>query len=119
MRLRVELSGEPVQQLLTGSDTTKVATNIVMREATQTSELFEVAADREIPLRLASLSQRGIPGAVVCPDEAASLLERFGPPTKPYTEAQAYTLWDSLPLMLLCVVVLSSEWIIRKKVGLV
>jgi len=116
---RIELTGKLVQALLENESTEKVSTEVVVGDAERTSELFELAASREIPLRLASLSQGGIKGAVFYPEDADDVTQRFGPPTKPYTESQDYSLWDSWWLLVLCVVVVSSEWTLRKKVGLV
>ena len=116
---RIELTGKPVAALLENDSAKKVSTDVVVGEVERTNELFELAASREIPLRLASLSQGGIKGAVLYPEDADDITERFGPPTKPYTESQDYPLWDSWWLLVLCVTVVSSEWILRKKVGLV
>ena len=77
-------------------------------------ELAELSADRSIPSRLASLTG----GSVTTPDEADSLLAHFGPGNETIMARRDLSLWDGWSLLILMVLVVSAEWILRKRAGL-
>ena len=78
------------------------------------AELIELSADRANLDKMAALSR----GAVAEPAKARRVLERYGPGTEEVTEERKYLLWNSWPLLLIMVVVVTVEWVLRKKVGL-
>jgi hypothetical protein len=77
-------------------------------------EQVRLAADRGGLDRLAAWSR----GVVTDPPGAANVLQRLGKGTELRYEKDDYTLWDSWPLLVLILAVATSEWLLRKRVGL-
>ena len=57
-------------------------------------------------------------GRVVEPVQTASVLDLFGPSSREKTDRVDESIWDAWYMILLIVMVVSAEWVIRKKVGL-
>ena len=55
---------------------------------------------------------------VVHPADAIELLDSLGAPTRHIREERNERLWDTWPLLAVCLALVSFEWILRKKVGL-
>jgi len=118
---RIELAGSDVERALLlerktgGSEikTDKVET-MVMFPATMTTELVEVAADPTALEKLAGASG----GIVVAPVQAGETLSRFGTGTQRLLEQRQFLLWNALPLWVIMILLLTGEWLLRKKVGL-
>ena len=110
---RIELGGDEVAKLLTGEAVKRVETQIMVTER-RSAELLELSADRSVLDRLARLSG----GVVAEPREAGGLPERFGSGTEEITERRPYLIWNSWPLLIIMVLIVTVEWVFRKKVGL-
>lgn len=77
-------------------------------------ELLELAADRGLLNRVANLTN----GLVAEPTQAATALERLGPPSLIQKERRQFDIWNSWPFLLLIVALAAAEWALRKKVSL-
>ncbi|NOY80526.1 MAG: hypothetical protein GXP31_05925 [Kiritimatiellaeota bacterium] len=78
------------------------------------SEKAELAPNRELLDRLASLTG----GRVVLPEESLSVLEALAPAKATLEEKRDWSLWDSWPFLLLFLLLVSAEWVLRKRAGL-
>ena len=87
----------------------------VLSPQLNSKELLEPTADREALAYLTHLSG----GNVVEADQAADVLDFFGTGTRRYTEQTRQTLWDAWPLLAVMVLLLTIEWVIRKRGGLI
>jgi len=110
---RVDLDAPAAEPILRRQNADRVSTEFSVDPATP-AEQIELAPDRGLLSRLASLTG----GAVAEPSRAERALEGLGPVTETEIERHEYVLWDSLPMLLLIVAVATSEWLLRKKVGL-
>jgi len=113
-RYRITLESDEAAKVLGAQNVKTVETEIIVAPA-HSAELIELSADRGILDRLASLSG----GAVAQPAKAAGLLQWFGPGTTEIVEERPYFLWNSWLLLIIIVGVVTFEWILRKKVGLI
>jgi len=111
---RVELAGKTVDGLLSGGELKKVETEFSVSASKTTSELLELTADATIPDQLAKATK----GEVVSPIEAEKIVSLMGPKSAAIPDSSNFLLWDTLPVLLLFLVVGSGEWILRKKAGL-
>ncbi len=78
------------------------------------SEKVELAADRGVLTSLAGLSA----GALVEPAALDSIAERLGPAKITKVDRRQIELWNSWPWFVFILVLLSAEWLLRKKVRL-
>ncbi len=78
------------------------------------SETVELAADRGLMNHVASLTG----GRVLGPGDLPSVSSQLGPARIIQVERRQVDLWNSWPLWLLIVLLLTAEWILRKKVRL-
>lgn len=78
------------------------------------TELVTVTANKDIPDQLAQLTG----GKAVTPGEMSALLDAFGEGSRKISEQLERNLWDSWWLFLVIVLLLSIEWLLRKKGGL-
>jgi hypothetical protein len=112
---RLELESPEAKKILVGEGAGDVKTRItVLPPEADTRELVEVTTDRAALARLA----RAGGGTHAEVSRAASVLDFLASGTEHYTEAQRFRLWDSWPLLVLILLVLTAEWMLRKKVGL-
>lgn len=91
----------------------KIATEFSVDPYTP-AEQVELEADRGLLSRLASLGG----GVSVSPAQARDILDSLGKGTQMVSERRQYVLWDSWPLLVLMVLLVTVEWLLRKKVGL-
>ena len=77
-------------------------------------EVAELTADRSVPTMIANLSGGSVSGL---PDAGEGLC-RFGEGSRSVEERQETLLWDSWPLLMMMVAVVSAEWVLRKRGGL-
>lgn len=101
-----------------------VRTDTVARERAETSflvtasrrpiEMGNVRPDRGVLEALA----KGTGGKVVPPDEALSLAEAFGEGSRIVQERREYALWNNPYVLALLAVLLTAEWLLRKRGGL-
>jgi len=78
------------------------------------AELISVTSSMDTPAQLAQLSG----GKAVTPGDMQSLFESFGEGNRIVKERIERNLWDSWWLFLAIVILLSTEWLLRKKGGL-
>lgn len=91
-----------------------LATRFVVVTARRPAEFVNVTADWQIPRVVAQLSA----GRVVRPSEALGLWDSFGEGSRVLSERVETLLWDSPWLFLAIVLLLTIEWLLRKKGGL-
>lgn len=77
-------------------------------------ELSELAADRGLLARLASLTG----GKIVEPSQASQMTDEFGPPYVTVRERWQYDFWNAWWFLVLLVALAGAEWALRKKVSL-
>jgi hypothetical protein len=109
---RVELETAGVRELDAAS-TLPVSTAFSVTAATD-SESVELAADRGLLSRVASLSA----GTVLEPTEIESVADRLGPARVSRSERRQVDLWNSWPWLILILALFTTEWMLRKKVRL-
>jgi hypothetical protein len=112
---RIELEGSTVRELLARENVQKVDQKLTVTAEGNPVELGEISVDREMAVKLASLSG----GAVVAPESVSDLLRLFGDATKVVTKRLETTLWDNWMLLLVAIGAATAEWILRRKGGLV
>ncbi len=93
----------------------EIATHIFIAAARKPIEMAKVKASCEVPQELAGRTG----GRVVMPHEAKELLKTFGEKSRVVHEEIEIAVWDNKWLLILLLASLITEWIIRKKSGLV
>jgi len=94
---------------------TEVSTELLVVSSRNPVELAELTADRDFLGRATSSTS----GHLAELPDLASLTTAFGAPKETLTERRNVTLWDKWPLLLSFVGLLTSEWILRRRSGLV
>jgi hypothetical protein len=113
---RLVLESAQAKEILDAQGEQAVETKItVFSPQVNSMELLEPTADREGLAFLTHLSG----GSVVEADQAADVLDFFGSGTRRYTEQTRQTLWDTWPLLAVMILLLTCEWVIRKRGGLI
>jgi hypothetical protein len=101
-----------------------VRTDAVAREQVETS--FLVTASRR-PIEMGQVRPeralfdalaKGTGGRVVAPDALPTLLEAFGEGRRVVQERREYALWSNPYVLILLALLLTAEWLLRKKEGL-
>ncbi len=101
-----------------------IRTDGVAREQVETS--FLVTASRR-PIEMGNVRPdrttfdvlaKGTGGKVVTPDRLPTLLEAFGEGRRVVQERREYALWNNLYVLILLALLLTTEWLQRKKGGL-
>lgn len=113
-RYRLVLESPEVRRILTAIGKEDVETEFIVEEPSDRIELTELAANPVFLESLAALSA----GAVADPDDAASLLNFLGDPGKIVRERRETSLWDNLILLGILLVLITAEWLVRRKAGL-
>lgn len=93
----------------------KVSTELLVVTTRNPIELSELTADRDFLNRAAEITG----GTVAEINELPSLLSSFGAPKEILTERRNVTLWDKWPILLGFLGLITTEWIIRRRSGLV
>ena len=91
-----------------------VRTLLMSVSASRPAERAEVSASREAPGLLA----RWTGGKVVDPSEAASMADAFGEGRRDIEETISEPLWNHPAWFILLLLLLATEWILRKRAGL-
>jgi hypothetical protein len=91
----------------------KIATEFSVDPCTP-AEQIELAADSGLVGRIASLTG----GCVVEPSAAREALASLKSDTFIKHEPREFLIWDSWPLMVLIILLVTCEWLLRKKAGL-
>jgi len=114
-RYSLVLEGRDVERNYDGEEGERIAADVLVNAGRAPLETTELTVNRELLDRVAAFTG----GVVVSPDEADSLVARFGPGTRTITEPLNITLWDSWVLMMILLVLLTAEWLLRRFAGLV
>lgn len=107
----IELSGDDVDRLAKDG----VKTRFTIASASNPIEFGDLSTDKEQANRLASLSG----GIVTAPATATQALERFGPGSTTKVERKETRLWDNWIILAAILILLTTEWIARRKGGLI
>ena len=107
----IELSGTEVQRLAPDA----VKTRFTIASASNPIEYGDLSVDREQATRLASLSQ----GLITTPATATQALEKFGPASTTKLERKETKLWDNWIILATFLGLVTTEWIARRKGGLI
>lgn len=112
---RVVLVGRSVIDTLRRENAAQSVETIFTVTAAPTGEQVELAADRVLAAQTASASG----GVSVEPARIQRVLEALGirKQTAPPKRSQ-WDLWDSWPMLVAMLLLLTSEWLIRKRIGL-
>ncbi len=81
---------------------------------TPTTELAELAADRDLLQQLADVTG----GRLFMPDEVNEIPALFTDVTEHVTSHEEIALWDHWLVLVLCCGLLTTEWLLRKRNGL-
>ena len=113
----LRLVGDDVEKSLQDSPDAEefVSTELLVVTTRNPVELAELTSDREFLKRATSLTG----GEMVELGNLDALLTSFGAPKETLTERRNITLWDTWPLLLTFLGVLTTEWILRRRSGLV
>lgn len=98
-----------------GVEDNEVSTELLVVTTRNPIELAELTADRDFLNRAAEITG----GTVAEINELSSLLSSFGAPKEILTERRNVTLWDKWPILLGFLALITTEWIIRRRSGLV
>lgn len=93
----------------------EVATELLVVSSRNPVELAELTADRDFLGRATSSTS----GRLAELADLASLTTAFGAPRETLTEQRNVTLWDKWPLLFSFLGLLTTEWILRRRSGLV
>jgi hypothetical protein len=113
---RIVLDSPEAKRILAGEGVDQVETRIsLLPPEIDAQELNETTVDLENLDRWTNLTG----GKVYDAGRIANVLDTFGVGTLNYTEKIRSTIWDSWILLTLLVVVVTVEWCVRKRGGLV
>lgn len=110
---RLELDSPAAAAILQPDNVKKVTTEFSV-DPSAMEELNDLAADRGLPGRLASLTG----GRVVDAPRGLSVLEALGSDVQVLAQPRQWALWDHWSLLALLTALVTAEWVLRKKVGL-
>ncbi|MEM6279308.1 MAG: hypothetical protein AAF733_07525 [Verrucomicrobiota bacterium] len=113
----LKLTGKEVENGLAmeADGPSELATELLVVKTRNPVELAELTADRDFLNR----ATRQTGGRLSELHELESLLTSFGSPKETLQERRNVTLWDTWPLLLTFLGLLTSEWILRRRSGLV
>ncbi len=110
---RAELDAPAAKPILAAENVDSVSVEFSV-DPSMPAEQAELTPDRGLLSRLATLTN----GTVADPSRAERVLGSLGPVTEVEIERHEYVIWDSVPLLVLIVLMATAEWLLRKKVGL-
>ncbi len=110
---QAELDAPVARRLLARDNTEKVATEFSVDPATSIEQI-ELTPDRGLLGRLAGLTG----GQVSDPPEARRLLGALGEAELVLSQRRQVEIWNSWPLLVVMVLLVTAEWLVRKKEGL-
>lgn len=114
---QVEIEGDAVEKAIaadSSGDLDSLGTEFMVVNTRSPVELAELTADRDFLSHAARLTG----GAVVEVDKVTSLIDLFGAPRETLRERRDVTLWDTWPLLLTFLGLVTTEWIVRRRSGL-
>jgi hypothetical protein len=112
---RIALSGGTASRIVANEGAPPVETTFTVATAYNPVEWAEFSADLEMAERIAHAGGTDL----LTPSTLKRLYQKLGPGTESESERADITLWDHWALLLLVVVMLTSEWLLRRKGGLV
>jgi len=92
----------------------RVETSFLVTASRRPIEMGDVRPERAVLEALA----KGTGGKVVAPDAVRTLAEAFGEGRRVVQERREYTLWNNPYVLILLAILLTLEWLLRKKGGL-
>ncbi len=93
----------------------EIETELLVVTTRNPVELAELTADRDFLNRATTMTG----GRLAELDDLASLVSSFGAPKETLKERRNVTLWDKWPLLLTFFGFLTTEWVLRRRSGLV
>ena len=93
----------------------EISTELLVVTTRNPIELAELTADRDFLNRATTMTG----GKLAELDDLASLVNSFGAPKEVLKERRNITLWDKWPLLLAFFGLLTTEWVTRRRSGLV
>ncbi|MBX3416136.1 MAG: VWA domain-containing protein [Pirellulaceae bacterium] len=116
-RYRIEIGGPEVERLLTSENRPEkmVFAEFGVDGSLADSEANDIVASAAVAIPLAE--QTG--GLVLVPETASQLLERLGPRSRYHREQWSAPVWNTWPVVALFLLLIGSEWIARRWVGLI
>ncbi|MEX2607235.1 MAG: hypothetical protein WD708_07805 [Kiritimatiellia bacterium] len=112
---RITLKGKIADRILDNGGAPAVETTFTVATSHNPVEWAEFSADPELAGRIAAAGGT----EVLTPRTLASLYDQLSSGTESESERADITLWDHWALLLLLIVLLTSEWILRRKGGLI
>ena len=109
LRLTGAAVDEAINQISDGPG--KIATELLVVTNRNPVELAELTADRDFLNRATQMTG----GHLAELDELDSIITSFGAPKETLTERRHVTLWDSWPMLLCFLGLLTTEWIPRRR----
>lgn len=111
---RLVLEGEPARKAAALSGLESVETELRVLTTHDSLELSELTADPDFLGSTASLTG----GVLASLSNPHAVLPSFGAPKEAVQERQDFHLWDTFPLLLLFLGLLTLEWLLRRSSGL-
>ena len=113
----LRLAGDDVEQSLvrTPDSPENISTELLVVSTRNPVELAELTADRDFLNHATQLTG----GRLAELHDLDSLLSAFGAPKEVLTERRNVTLWDTWPMLLAFLGILTLEWTLRRRSGLV
>lgn len=113
----LKLVGDAVDSALAnaGEGESEISTELLVVNTRNPVELAELTADRDFLNRATNMTG----GHVAELHDLESLLSSFGAPKETLTERRNVTLWDTWPVLLAFLGLLTTEWVLRRRSGLV
>ena len=111
---RLKLDCGKAMQMLGRNFPINVETRFVVVTAKQPAEAVNVTSSREAPARMAKATG----GTVMTPREWTELKDDYGGGNKTMRDHTEFQLWCMPPLFIAVILLLTAEWIVRKRVNL-
>jgi len=113
----LKLVGDAVDAAVANAENSEaeISTELLVVTTRNPIELAELTADRDFLNRATSMTG----GRVAELYNIESLLTSFGAPKETLTERRNVTLWDKWPVLLAFLGLLTTEWVLRRRSGLV
>ncbi|NLT72543.1 MAG: hypothetical protein GXX91_17860 [Verrucomicrobiaceae bacterium] len=114
---QIQLAGDEVTEALAAvaDGPKKIATELLVVATRNPVELAELTADRDFLHRATAATG----GRLAELNDLDSLLDSFGAPKEVLKERRNITLWDKWPFLIAFLGLLTTEWILRRRSGLV
>jgi hypothetical protein len=114
---QIEIEGDAIEKAIAADESGEfdsLVTEFMVVNTRSPVELAELTADRDFLSQAARLTG----GSMVEVDKITSLIDLFGAPRETLRERRDVTLWDTWPLLLTFLGLVTTEWIVRRRSGL-